>query len=225
MHDSPMSATGRSAAQPPPSEPRSDQDDVDYRNNVKTMAVVLAAIVITIFAALLVSTYLPPAAVTFQPSVSVPSAQGFTLNLSVNATSVPQGGEVNITSWAQSTDRMIDNVTAQDAWGVGEPGLWFSKCGEPVGIGIMQGYYTADNFTQGTLMPLGNAPGSCTATLPRYFLFEYDTSKALVVENSTGYTWTIGASTTTSSTLAKGVYTVIAADEWGDVVLTNFQVT
>ena len=220
-----MSATGRSAAQPPPSETRPSQDDVDYRNNVKTMAVVLAAIVITVFAALLISTTLPPTAVSFQPSVSVPSAQGFTLNLTVNATSIPQGGEVNVTSWAQSTDRMIDNVTAQDVWGVDEPGLWFSKCGEPVGIGIMQGYYTAGNYTQGTFTPLGTAPGSCAASPPRYFLFEYGTSKALVVESNTGYTWTIGASTTTPPTLTKGVYTVIAADEWGDVVLTNFQVT
>ncbi len=189
------------------------------------MSIVLAAIVVTIFVALFVSTYLLPTTTAFQPSVSVPSAEGFTLNLTVNATSIPQGGEVNVTSWALSTDHAIDNVTAQDAWGVNGSGLWFSKCGEPVGIGIAQGYYTADNFTQGTFVPIGGAPGPCTASPPRYFLFEYDTAEALVVENETGYTWTIGASAVTSATLPKGTYTVIAADEWGDVVLTNFQVT
>ncbi len=217
-----------------------DPDDAEYKKNVKTMSIVLAAIVITVFAGLFLAPYLQPTE-GFQQSVSVPSIEGFNLDLTVNTTSVAPGGFVNVTAWAVSTSKTIENITAQDAWAVESSELWLSRCGEPVGIGIMEGYYTSDNYTQGSLISVGAAPGTCQSSPPKYFLFEPNSSEALVVENDTGYTWTIGStlvfgplggqasssSTTTVSaaTLPAGTYTVVAADEWGDLALTNFQVT
>ena len=218
-----------------------DPDDAEYKKNVKTMSIVLAAIVITVFAGLFLAPYLQPTQ-SFQESVSVPSIEGFNLELAVNTTSVAPGGFVNITAWALSTSRTIENITAQDAWPVASARLWLSRCGEPVGVGIMEGYYTSDNYTQGSLISAGAAPGTCPSSPPKYFLFEPNSSEALVVENDTGYTWTIGSTlvfgplgggqagssspaTVSPATLPAGVYTVVAADEWGDIAVTNFQVT
>ncbi len=217
-----------------------DPDEAEYKKNVKTMSVVLAVIVITVFAGLFLAPYLQSTQ-SFQESVSVPSIEGFNLELTVNTTSVAPGGFVNITALALSTGKTIENITAQDAWPVASSRLWLSRCGEPVGVGVMEGYYTSDNYTQGSLVSVGTVLGSCLSSPPQYFLFEPNSSEALVVENGTGSTWTIGSTlvfgplggqagssntaTVSGSTLPTGVYTVVAADEWGDIALTNFQVT
>lgn len=210
-----------------------------YRKNVKAMSIILIVIMAIIFGALFIPPYLFPTRTTFQSSVSSPSPEGFTLNLTLNTTSIAPDGEVNITTWAVSTDRMINNVTALDDWGLNQSMLWVSKCDEPVGVGLMLGYYTLDNYTQGALLPIGTNSGNCPGSPPKYFAFEYNTSTALVAENNMPYFWSIRASinyggsgtgsngltTPPSEGLSQGVYTVVAADEWGDVVLANFRVT
>jgi hypothetical protein len=207
-----------------------DSDDEAYRRNVRNMSAILAAVVITIFVALALSPYVFPAPNTFQQSTTAGSPFGFTLHLRINTTSVPAGGEVLIEGWLNSSSSSIDNITAADAWGVGPDGLWTRNCtqGWPIGLGIMRGHYTGDNLTFGTLYPLHLSATGCPAWAPSpaFFLLGPHTSKALVDLNGTPLYWVLQSEFTLNAAgLQPGVYTALLADEWGDVVTTNFVVS
>lgn len=207
-----------------------DPDDLAYKKSVRNMSLVLAAIAITIFAAIAVSPYVFPATDTFQTSVSYVSAFGFTLHLQVNSTSVPSGGAVMVSGWLNSSSASINNVTASDGWGVGPGGLWTRLCtsGWPIGVGVMAGHYTQDNVTYGTLVQIPQPGASCPvqSATPRYFLLGPHSSRALVDLSGTPQYWVLQSSYSFSAAgLSPGVYTAVLADEWGDVVTTNFAVS
>jgi hypothetical protein len=216
-----------------------DPDDVAYRKSVKNMSIVLASIVIVIFAALFIPPYLFPIHDSFQSSVSLGSPEGFTLYLEVNATSVPSPGRVNITVWAANGGGSSLNVTVGESWGVNPDMLWTQTCtpGFPIGVGVMEGHYDQSNYTLGHLLILAAPPILCPASFPpSYFDFFPHSSRALVDIRGSPSFWTIAGNLTfsgSSSTdlpgagpdrLPPGVYTVVAADEWGDVLTTNFRV-
>ena len=198
------------------------------------MSVVLAAIVITIFAALFVPPYLFPTHDVFQPSVTAGSPFGFTMHLTLNTTTVDVNGSVLVTGWVNSTSNSLYNLTAADTWGLAQNRLWEKPCtsGWPLGIGLMQGHYTDDNYTLGSLVPLPTPSVECPvqATTPSYFIFEAHSSKALVSPGGTPAIWNIVISfafrqSASGYTLQPGVYTVVLADEWGDVLTANFFAT
>jgi hypothetical protein len=208
-------------------------DDLAYRKSVRNMSVILAAIVITVFAAIFVPPYLYPPHDVFQSSVSYDSPFEFTLHLRINATSVPHAGAIVLTGWVNSTSSSIENVTAANAWGLPQSRLWGRVCtaGWPIGVGLMKGHYTRDNYTQGTVIPVPQPLASCPVQLsaPRYFLFEAHSSKALVTVGGSTVLWRIQTDFSfrgfSNSALQSGVYTAVVADEWGDVLTTNFLVT
>lgn len=205
-----------------------DPDDLEYKRSVRNMSVVLAVIVITIFAALAASPFLFPVANTFQTSTTYDSAFGFTLHLQVNATAL-SSGHLSILGWLNSSSESISNVTAEDTWGVGPTRLWTAcEPGWPLGVGVMQGHYTQDNYTVGVLYPIPVAAYPCPlgAYSPNSFLLEPHSSKALVTLDGTPQYWVLQSNyTLNSSGLPPGVYTAVLADEWGDVVTTNFTVS
>ncbi|MDG6903090.1 MAG: hypothetical protein JRM80_14185 [Nitrososphaerota archaeon] len=207
-----------------------DPDDAAYKKSVRNMSLVLAAIVIAVFVSLAVSPYVFPAADTFQPSVSYDSAFGFTLHLMINSTSIPRGGVISLSGWLNSSSSSIDNITASEGWGVGPGGLWTKICtsGWPIGLGVMAGHFTQDNATLGTLIPIPEPLFQCPvqAATPGYFLLGPHSSRALVDLNGIPQYWVLqsGFSLSTSQ-LAPGTYTAVIADEWGDVVTTNFAVS
>ena len=197
------------------------------------MSLVLAAIVITVFVAIFVPPYVYPMHNVFRPSVSSDSPFGFTLHLRINATSVPHDGAIMLTGWVNSTSSSIENVTAANSWGLPQARLWGRVCttGWPIGIGVMRGHYTQDNYTSGTIVPVPQPLASCPVQLsaPRYFLFEAHSSNALVTIGGNTVTWRVQTEFLfkgfQSSTQQSGVYTAVIADEWGDVLTTNFLVT
>ncbi|HYB07808.1 MAG TPA: hypothetical protein VEB87_06640 [Nitrososphaerales archaeon] len=208
-------------------------DDLAYRRSVRNMSIVLAAIVITVFAALFIPPYLFPLHNVYSPSVTLDSPFGFTLHLNVNTTSVAPGGTVLLTGWANSTSDSIENVTAADSWGLPQSML-LGTCtvGWPVELGVMHGHYTQDNYTLGTLSPVSEpaCSGQEAAGVPQYFLLEPHSSRALVTVAGTPRLWIIQTSLSVNgfasgSQLQPGVYTAVLADEWGDVLTTNFQVS
>jgi len=212
------------------------EDDLAYRRSVRNMSLVLAAIVITVFAAIFIPPYLSPQHDVFQTSTSLDSlVNGFTLHLQVSSTSIPQNGTLVTYGWLNSTSGAIENVTSSDSWGLGQDLLWGAACapGWPIGLGIMQGHYTNDNFTLGTLLNITGYSGApaCPATgSPSYFLLEPHSSKALVTLNTGPTLWVIQTSfslqeSAAGSPLKPGVYTAVLADEWGDVLTTNFLVS
>jgi hypothetical protein len=208
-----------------------DPDDAEYKKSVRNMSVVLAAIVITIFAGVFVSPYIFPAANTFQPSVSLDSPFfAFTLHLQINTTAPVAGGSVSITGWLNSTSSGVANLTASDSWGVGPSGLLTRNCtsGWPIGIGVMMGHYTGDNYTFGVLMPIAQIGFECgsAAPAPSFFLLSPGSSKVLVDINGSPQYWDIQTGFTLGTgKLSPGPYTAIVADEWGDVLTTSFVVS
>ena len=220
----------------------SGDDDAAYRRSVRNMSFVLAAIVITIFAAIFIPPIVFPSHDTFQRSVSLDSPFGFTLHLELNTTSPAPGGHVLLTGWLNSTFGSLENLTASNSWPQGLSGLWGRICtaGWPVGVGVMKGHYDQDNYSLGSLLPLPRPAVSCPVQLgvPSYFILESHSSKALVDIGGSPQYWIIqtyytfgyalneglpaGAGT---NQLPSGVYTVIMADEWGDVLTTNFLVS
>ncbi|HKT22289.1 MAG TPA: hypothetical protein VJR06_06770, partial [Nitrososphaerales archaeon] len=168
-----------------------------------------------------------PASNVFQPSVSYDSAFGFTLHLTVNATSLNAGKGIALSAWLNSSSGSIENITASNGWGVVPNGLWTRICtaGWPIGVGIMRGHYTQDNVTFGTLIqpPLPAVQCPAQAATPGYFLLGPHSSKALVDLNGTPQFWVLQSSYSFSTgQFPAGVYTAIVADEWGDVLTTNF---
>lgn len=208
-------------------------DDAAYRKSVRNMSVILAAVVITVFAAIFVPPYVYPYHDVFQPAVTLDSPFGFALHLQVNSTTVSPGGSVLLTGWVNSTSSSIENITAADGWALAQGGLWGKICtsGWPIGVGVMHGHYTQDNYTLGSLIPVPRPMLSCPvqAEAPRYFLFEPHSSKALVTIGGNPAIWDVQTSLSfrqyqSGYQLQPGVYTAVVADEWGDVLTTNFRV-
>lgn len=221
-------------------------DDVAYRKSVRNMVVVLAAIVITVFAAIFIPPYLSPYHDVFQNSVIYDSPFGFTMHLTLNSTSASPKGEVTLSGWLNSTYANIQNVTAADSWAFPQASLWERAClnGWPIGIGVMQGHYTRDNYTLGTLLLLNQPQSACpvNASPPQYFLFypSPHSSEALVSVAGGHDLWLIQTDLSFGQNslrqnalpgapgpkgLPQGVYTAVLADEWGDVLTANFQVS
>jgi hypothetical protein len=213
-----------------------DPDDIEYRKSVRNTIVVVTIVVVVIAAALVVSPYLNPRVDTFQKHVYATTTNGFTFNLQVNTTSLPTTGYVAISAWANSTSASTNNVTGADFWPFDHARLAGRLCtnGWPIGIGVMQGHYTVDNYTQGTLIDLPQPAVLCPATQmpPHWFEFEPPphSSRALVIVGDTPEIWVIqssvvfGQGTMGPGPLSAGIYTALAADEWGDLLLTNFRV-
>jgi hypothetical protein len=206
-----------------------EPDDLAYKKSVRNMSLVLAAIVITIFAAIFVSPYAFPPSDTFQTSATLDSAFGFTLHIQINSTAPASGAALQISGWLNSSSASIDNVTAADSWGSGPGGLWTHACtdGWPIGVGIMQGHYTQDNYTMGTLVQIPMPATYCPVTpSPTYFLLDPHSSTALVDLNGVPQYWVLQSSYSfPTGGHPSGVYTAVLADEWGDVVTTNFRVS
>jgi len=221
-----------------------DSDEAAYRKSVRNMSIVLAAIVITVFVAIFIPPYINPSREVFQDSVAYDSPFGFTMHLTLNYTTVSPKGGVVFAGWVNSSSDSIDNVTAEASWAFSQSGLWMKECvnGWPIGLGVMQGHYTQDNYTLGTLIELNQPASACTAATPppQYLLFYPHSSMALVSSSGSPVIWVIQENLSFSqyslrpnalpgvpgpSGLPPGVYTAVLADEWGDVLTANFQVS
>jgi len=127
----------------------------------------------------------------------------------------------------------------------------FDSCGSsypsPIGLMVLQGNYGLGNFTTGAPLTLFNSTyaTSCTAQLypTKYYIFEplsdfadafdsrgYSAGNQTIAFSlsSSGY-WTGGYGISISNAPPSfhayaGAYTVVAADEWGSVVIEHFSV-
>ena len=208
-----------------------DSDDIAYRKSVRNMGFILAAIVITIFAAIFIPPYVNPPHNAYPQSVSFDFGSGFTMHLTVNYSSGSPTWSALLSGWVNSTSPSIESITAADSWAFPLNDLFTRLCtpGWPIGIGVMEGHYTQDNYTLGTLIPLNSSQPQCSGVSysPTSFAFEPQTSRALVVLGGKPSFWTIQTvlrftGTTPGYLLPPGVYTAVLADEWGDVLTADF---
>jgi len=220
-----------------------DPDDIAYRKSVRNMSIVLAAMVVVVFAAIFIPPYLSPSHNVFPSSVSYDSGSGFTMYLTLNSTTVAPLGHLLITGWLNSTSDSIENLTAADSWALSVGMLWERQCtpGWPIGIGLMSGHYDQYNYTVGTLLQPAMPDVGCPLSMsPQYFLFYPHSTEALASVNGNPLRWTITMNVTFwqgslgpnalpgvpgPGGLPAGVYTLVFADEWGDVLTANFRVS
>jgi hypothetical protein len=207
--------------------------DASYRRSVRNTVIVIVALALTIAAALLVPPILNPIHEQFNNAASVDSPHGFSLTIKLNATQLTPTEGITVTAWINSTSNQIGNISAASHWPVGPQGLWTRICtnGWPLGVGFMAGYFTGDNYSLGSLihvpMPLFGCP--ILISTPGFFLLQPHSSTAIVRVNGALAEWnltsTLGLRSSQLSPQRGGVYTAIAVDEWGDVVLAHFRVS
>jgi len=223
----------------------SSDDDLAYQRSVRNMSVILAVIVMVVFAAIFVPPYLNPPHEVFQQAVSFDSPAGFSLHLTLNTTSVLPSGAVLIEGWVNSSSSSIENLTATDQWALQQDLLWEKACtsGWPIGVGVMEGHFTQDNYTEGTLVPMPRLQTGCPSSAPPQFILLYPdphSSQALASVNGSPVRWLLqtelafGGSSLPEATqpgsqgpnqLPPGVFTAVLADEWGDVLTDSFVVS
>jgi hypothetical protein len=173
------------------------------------------------------------------------STNNLQLQLSMNASSSSTiGVTVSGTVDEYNTLASQNNLTATNEWlvalngGNGAP-CWMEN--DPVGLAIASGHYSASNVTSAKFLDLVNptATYACPAGLSgiHSYLFQPLNDTAAIYGSCspnpcftemvssgitvTGY-WNQGG---TFSNFPKGVYTVVAADEWGNSALTYFTVS
>ncbi len=209
------------------------EDDKAYRRSVRNMVFVLAAIVLTVFAAIFIPPIVNPLHEQFNQSGYSDSVYGFRLTILLNATQLASNGGVAVTAWLNNTSSETNNVTAASQWPAGLQGLWTRICtnGWPLGVGVMPGYFTQDNYTRGSLIrvpvPLIGCPVSIYT--PTFFLMQPGSSTAIVRLNGVLSDWNLTTtlslgSAQLSRNAGSGVFTAVAADEWGDVAIAHFRI-
>ena len=181
-------------------------------------------------------------------TASTSNANNLELSLGIRS-----NGGANITISAEETNLLSseNNVTAASNWsypnsdllcganesgGNFEAGVYF-----PMEISVLQGNYGAGNYTSGTALTLQNTGDeyACGGVIQavQYYVFAPDSDNASFYFGSAkegGYSAFEGLTTdgylTGSGSTAEfrpfqpGTYTVLAEDEWGDVVLLHFTV-
>jgi hypothetical protein len=209
-----------------------DPDDVAYRKSVRNTAVVLVVVVAVLAASIGLTLLFDVTPNTFQTKTSTASSHSFTLTLEVNTTSATANGKVEITGWLNGTS--TENVTATSNWAFDHSKLVGRICTPsfPVGVGVMQGHYTPDNYSLGTLVRILQPLYPCPLEQsPPWFYFSSSTSRVIVTLGGNPGFWILRTNATLSAAsigvprLSPGVYTAVAADEWGDFVLSNFRVS
>ena len=174
------------------------------------------------------------------------SANGLSLSLSLDAKTYKPGDTINIVVSEWNTLSKTNNVLVSDRWPLS--GLIINPCGTQgfsFGMAVFQGYYIpfADasievplilfdpgvTWTCPVILPANATayefkPLSDIATrLSSYHPGASFTSEMKYVTTLKGY-WTDGTDSQFTY-FSSGVYTVVAGDEWGTLVVLHFTVT
>jgi hypothetical protein len=182
-------------------------------------------------------------ATSIQIPVSAASAQDSSLGLKLDLSiSVSAEGALTISTNESNLLDRVNNVTSTNEWLYPNTGSY--PCGNwdqfPTEYAVLQGYYDVGNYSSASSLTLYNttiAYPCPTMTGPiAYLLFSplSDNSSryfgpsgsagSLVVSDQyamTGY-WTGSGTTASFHKLPSGTYTVLAEDEWGNIVLLHF---
>jgi len=202
-------------------------DESVYRKNVRNVSILVVVAAIILVAGLVLPAYFAPAS-PLPVSNSAFDPNGLMLSISINGTQAFGGSELRVSVWINGSSSIV-NATAEDLWAVNQSRLLEGPCGEgwPIGIGVMQGYYDEYNYTSGTLLPPSQPDTTCPASFAdsAYFLVQPLGSEAIAgIDRSLVHcnlltTLVLGNSSLASRPQVGGTYTVIGADEWGDIAI------
>lgn len=171
---------------------------------------------------------------------SVDSPKGLDVSLSLNATSIKSGQSVAISVDLTNVEQESNYIGAAGLWAA--PGFQDGPCGNvnfPMGYEILEGDQTLSTFKDVSPLML-YTPGiySCPMILAQVIGYRFEPLSNLVSlyqESSAGPVLTEKANVTVAFSgtwdntgafhaFNPGSYTVVAGDEWGDVVLMHFSV-
>jgi hypothetical protein len=167
-------------------------------------------------------------------SASAPSIDGLELLVSLNATEVLPGQEVQVNLSEFNTLPAVDNVSASRAWAVSVAlGPCENVYDQPFGIALYYGHVDGQNLSQGqrvAMFPIVACP--MYIRLVTGYVFQPQSDLAVILPGS-GATPSplVGSvnvgmnySSSQGQPLSAGTYTVVAADEWGALTFVYFQV-
>jgi len=179
-------------------------------------------------------------------SASSKSVSGLELSLSLDSKTYQSGQQVGIDIDEKNTLSKTNTITSSAKWTIS--GLGVDPCGPlnyPFGIAVFQGNYTAANISSASPLQIFE-PGiyHCPMILTDIssYVFQPLSDSAAVFQMSestavftagmnaefepapTGY-WASNNVGATFTNFEPGVYTVVAGDEWGAVVVVHFTVT
>jgi hypothetical protein len=176
-------------------------------------------------------------------SASSQSANGLSLSIFLDATTYRPGQQVSIVIDVRNTLSNANLIPVSSDWSYNDLGLGQCDLGSPYGIAIFQGNYTSSDFSAATPLSLYdyNLTVPCSTSIP---ISSYDfeplsdiataLSRFASIPNSTyaintelteaGY-WTGNIPNATKHNFTPGVYSVVAGDEWGALVMVHFTVT
>jgi len=178
---------------------------------------------------------------------SIKSANGLSLTLSLDAKTYQQGQKVNITIDEKNTLFKTNNVPVSGNWPMDELTL-AGPCNVipyPFGIAILPGYYTSADYRKAIQLKLYKPDTyiGCINPIPSDFSiynFKQQSDVATMSSESnpqlistiplyvpitlTNY-WTGAYPAAVQHNFDPGVYTIVAGDEWGALVILHFTVT
>jgi len=177
-------------------------------------------------------------------AVVIQSAHGLSLSLSLDSTTYYTGNRVSIVVNEKNTLSKTNKVATSEKWPVG--GLSVGPCGTydyPFGEAIFQGNYMAANILSGTPLELYDPilRHSCPLILSEISSYVFQPSSdiadmfqmsgstaALTGEEMNSDVRPMPMGYWNGSTITdfeQGVYTVVAGDEWGTLVVLHFTVS
>ena len=173
-------------------------------------------------------------ATTTGTSTYADSAYGLQLVLSLNTTEILAGQTVQVNVGEFNALERVNNVTKGGDWQV--PAV-LSACpnmnDQPFGIALYRGYYTAANVSNGVQLQIF-PPTVCPMyiRLVTGYAFQAESNLAAIIPGSGLAPMNASISITTieqgdvaqTPPLSGGLYTVVAADEWGGLAFLYFQV-
>lgn len=175
-------------------------------------------------------------------SASSKSLNGLSLSLSLDSQTYQQGQYVTIVIDEKNTLSKTNNVPDLDKWQTDE--LSLGPCiAAPIGIALLQGYYTSSNFSAATPLVIFSDPssGHCPIEVrPTSYSFQPSSDVANLILNSDpsfsiknqeimaevpieGY-WNNNSGIPFNG-FDPGVYTVVGGDEWGALVILHFTIS
>jgi hypothetical protein len=189
----------------------------------------------------------PPAQTKLTDSINAAafkSANGLELSLSLDATTYQLYQDVSIVIDEKNTLSKTNRVSASNKWPLS--GLSLGPCnqGSPFGVAVFSGYYSSADVLKGTPLVIFDPNGvyHCPAfSWAEGAVYEFKplSDNATVVgscvppcscdlqinqELQLSHYWT-GSYPATINSFDPGIYTVVAGDEWGALVVLHFTVT
>jgi len=174
-------------------------------------------------------------------SATLISANGLSLFLSLDSTTYQPGQQVTIVIDETNTLSKTNNVPSSDQWPFS--GLSVSPCGTngfPFGVAIFQGDYTYTDISNATPLviydPSKLYPCPFVPAITAYDFVPFSDLAAENIDNepatfamnqsvTTTYYWTGSAKNVTQHNFEPGIYSVVAGDEWGNMVVLHFMVS